>query len=265
MSDNEADSSMPSETNDGCNSQRSSTPAFVLINVDDSREASKDVDSGIIEAEPLTTDSASAAINRKYVTILKLMNLYVKSIISSTNSCITFIHSDNTLIESNVEETPIPSYLDINIDADAWEVYLQDKGCLENKLPKKRYKQAKILSVGPKNGEMVFYYYLTVIAVDFVKAMQHQMVSRIGWFKLPKNLPNVKSKIVEVIIQLRVFDGNKYTLEQTRLINFLHGIWGTDSASLGMHDNDKVRLFGLIMSIEENRPQFQRLAEGAKV
>ena len=123
MSDNEEDSSMPSETNDGCNSQRSSTPAFVLINVDDSREASKDVDSGIIEAEPLTTDSASAAINRKYVTIIKLMNLYVKSIISSTNSCITFIHSDNTLIESNVKETPIPSYLDINIDADAWEVY----------------------------------------------------------------------------------------------------------------------------------------------
>ena len=120
MSDNEEDSSMPSETNDGCNSQRSSTPAFVLINVDGSREASKDADSDIIEAEPLTTDSVSAATNRTYVTIIKLMNLYV---ISSTNSCITFIHSDNTLIESNVKETPIPSYLDINIDADAWEVY----------------------------------------------------------------------------------------------------------------------------------------------
>ena len=54
------------------------------------------------------------------------MNVYIKSIISSTHSCITFIHSENILIESNINETLVSSYLDINIDADAWETRLQD-------------------------------------------------------------------------------------------------------------------------------------------
>ena len=65
MSDYEEDSSMPSETSDCDNSQRNSTPVFLLINIDGSREASKDAGSDIIEAEPPITDYASAATNRK--------------------------------------------------------------------------------------------------------------------------------------------------------------------------------------------------------
>ena len=77
-------------------------------------------------------------------------------------------------------------------------------------------------------------------------------------------LPNVKRKILEVIVQLRTLDSNQYKLDQTRLLNFLNGVWGSDQGSLTPHKNDKVRLFGLIMTIEENRPKFQRLAEGHK-
>ena len=71
-------------------------------------------------------------------------------------------------------------------------------------------------------------------------------------------------KIVEVILQLRILEGNQYELEQTRLINFLHNIWGNDQGAIYPNDNDKVRLFGIIMTLEKNQLKFQRLAEGHK-
>ena len=87
-------------------------------------------------------------------------------------------------------------------------------------MPKKRCKKAKILSLGPKDGEQLFYYHLTGLAVDYVKEMQQQQITNTAWFKVPKFLPNVKQKNVEIIVQLRIFELNPYKLDQTRLINF---------------------------------------------
>ena len=95
-------------------------------------------------------------------------------------------------------------------------------------------------AVRPKDGEKLDYYYLTAIAVDFFKAMQSQIMNKVGWFKLPKNLANGKSKIVDTILQLRILEGNQYLLSQSRLIHLLHGIWGTNQESLGVHDNEKI-------------------------
>ena len=62
---------------------------------------------------------------------------------------------------------------------------------------------------------------------------------------------------------MRVMVNNQYHYDQDQLVNLLHGMWGHDNASHSVHHNDKLRLFGLIMSIDENRPLFERLACGA--
>ena len=116
--------------------------------------------------------------------------------------------------------------------------------------------------MGPPGNE-VFFYGLTSIAVDYVKIMSVKFGEGSGWTNLPKNFSNVKAKIVQTCLQTRRMDNHKFILDQTRFVQTLHGIWGTATATLGVHDNDKVQLFGILMSFEKNRPLFQRLAEGA--
>ena len=58
--------------------------------------------------------------------------------------------------------------------------------------------------MGPKGGNQLFYYGITSIAVDCVKEMAKQKKNGVAWFKLRVSLPNVKKKIVEVILQLRI-------------------------------------------------------------
>ena len=60
-----------------------------------------------------------------------------------------------------------------------WENNIQDTGCLEVDLPQKRYKKAKMISLGPKDGEKLGHFHLIVLAVDYVKAMQKQRKSNI--------------------------------------------------------------------------------------
>lgn len=153
--------------------------------------------------------------------------------------------------------------MDISIDNAIFLQRIQDNGCTDVELPKKRYRQAKILSVGPTGAER-FFYHLTALAVDYAKQMSAMFNEGSAWKNLPKNIPNVKAKIVQTCLQMRQLEDNVFKLEQTRLIETLHGVWGTDSGTLGLHANDKIRLFGILMTLEKNRPQFQRLAEGVK-
>ena len=129
-------------------------------------------------------------------------------------------------------------------------------------MPSKRYKMSKIISIGPNDSDILFYYDLTSIAVDYVKRMKTMQSKKSGWIKLPVNLPNAKKKIVELILQMRVMSNNEYHYDQARLINQLHGMWGNDNSSHCVHPNDRLRLFSLIMTLEENRPMFERLACG---
>lgn len=80
--------------------------------------------------------------------------------------------------------------------------------------------------------------------------------------KDPQESHEHQEKIIEIIISQRILLDNKYVLSQDRLARILFTIWGSASALEGMHYNDKLRLFGLIMTREDNRFEFQRLAEG---
>ena len=64
-------------------------------------------------------------------------------------------------------------------------------------------------------------------------------------------------------MQSRSIHNGVYVLDEVRLVDTLHGLWGNGTASQGVHDNDKVRLFGILMSLQKNRLLLQRLAECA--
>ena len=168
------------------------------------------------------------------------------------------MNSNNLLIEPEVKV----SHLDIKLDNELWFARIQDPGGKKECLPSQRYKMSKIISIGPNENDVLFYYDLTSIAVDYVKLMRTMQSNQSGWIKLPVNLPNAKKKIVEIILQMRVMSNNEWHYDQIRLINQLHGMWGNDNSSHSVHHNDKLRLFGLIMTLEENRPMFERLACG---
>ena len=75
--------------------------------------------------------------------------------------------------------------------------------------------------------------------------------------KLPKNAVDTKCKIAKTILQLRLMVDGRYMFSHERLITFMHDVWGTDSASMGVHDNNKVRLFGILMSLKKSDHSFR--------
>ena len=54
----------------------------------------------------------------------------------------------------------------------------------------------------------------------------------------------------------------KYELDQNRLLDMLTNVWGQAQPKNVIHFNDRLRLFGILMSIPSNRPLFERLASG---
>ena len=189
----------------------------------------------------------------RYVVCHILVDFSIRYLLSLKFILRLFSNSNNLVIEP-----PVTNYLDVKLDNELWVARIQDCGVKEDYLPNKRYKMAKILSIGSNKEDMLFYYDLTSIAVDYVKHMKGRHTDKTGWLTLPVNLHNVKKKIVETIVAMRSLVNNKFQYDQDRLVNQLHGMWGNDNYSHSVHVNDKLRLFGLIMSIEENRPLFER-------
>ena len=102
-----------------------------------------------------------------------------------------------------------------------------------------------------------------MIAIEYVKRMSNEREMGRGWAKLPKNKTDTKLKIIERLLALRKrADNGEYILSQTKNLQVLSNQWGAGAPSTELHHNDRVRLFGILMTIPENREYFQRLAEG---
>ena len=116
------------------------------------------------------------------------------------------------------------------------------------------------MAIGPK-GNKLFYYHLTTIVVDMNKIICDQFHSS-GWRKIPKNSTQVKEKVVERLLALQQRGPyGSFVLEQKSIILFLKQILGTNSISLGPHPNDRVRLYGILMTKPAFRPALQRLCD----
>ena len=139
-------------------------------------------------------------------------------------------HPGDTVITPNIIYNTVMTGnndIDDNLSSSAkffdevWHSRIQDKGVTKEQLKKKSYKQYQITPVGSE-GEELYYYGLSCIAIDLVKIFYPQKEMGLGWTDLPKNKTNVKLKIIGRIMALRkVMDDGKYVLDQNHFIGQL--------------------------------------------
>ena len=148
----------------------------------------------------------------------------------------------------------------VRVPETTWCLLIQDAGCTKEEIPKKTYLQSQIPPIGPLK-QKCYYYGLTYIAIDYIKSFQNECKLGRGWGRLPKNRTDVKVKvkIVEIIMKLRKcqYDG-RYTLSQDHLLIMLSNMWGRSKIAASIYSNDRVRVYGIVMSISTNQPWYER-------
>ena len=143
------------------------------------------------------------------------------------------------------------------IDKRVWEQRLQDIGIDENtmKISKsKNYKRMQIPAFGPTN---IYYVHLASIAIDFILSIKNDPQT---WCRVPKNTTQVKIKIIELLLtERKLDDSGRYVLCQQHFLRNLTTRWSGSKAISNIVDNDKLRVFGLLMSHEVRLLQTQTL------
>ena len=71
------------------------------------------------------------------------------------------------------------------------------------------------------------------------------------WLRIPTNVTDIKRHIMKVILAMRKLSDNGYSLCQTQFLNILHSQWGGAKQTPNITDNDKLRVFGLLMNAEQ--------------
>ena len=178
-----------------------------------------------------------------------------------TNTPSPTYNSISVMSNETMEIDVTPDLAEI-IPKDIWNKRLQDKGVSKDHLTKNTYRSVHIPTSGIKEDPK-FYPDLAATAIDLMKALYDQNKIGSGWDKLPKNRTNVKNKIFQRLLALRTcgFDG-VYTLDQLSFLEMLGTFWGQGAVSNVINPNDRARLFGIIMTMEEHRTIFERLAVG---
>ena len=147
------------------------------------------------------------------------------------------------------------------MDEQLWRTRLQDNGCKKEALIKSTYRQNKILAYGP-SGSQLYYPQLADIAINYVKNINKSKVEGRGWKGFPKNISNVKVKIIGILLSLRRLNSdNVFNLEQNVLLQMMDTQWGGNLSSDKMEDNDKLRVFGLLFH-EDNSDKLYCLSIG---
>ena len=128
---------------------------------------------------------------------------------------------------------------------------------------KKTYKKSKIPGYGPDEAP-IYYFDLTSIAIDWLKSFKAQHLLGRGWNKIPKNATDGKMKIIQRLLQMRKYNDQTqlFELEQTVLLGQLQNVWGYAQPPTQLHHNDRIRLFGILMTLPHNLAMYTRLAEG---
>ena len=118
---------------------------------------------------------------------------------NTNNNMVSF---SSTSPGRNPDDSPNHNYSpNITLDVakivpdDVWKSRLQDKGVSKENLPNRAYHGVQIPASGTKD-DPIYYYDLSCIAIDMIKAFYEQNRIQTGWQKLPKNKTNVKNKIL---------------------------------------------------------------------
>lgn len=159
-------------------------------------------------------------------------------------------------------ETVPASESEILIPDEIWSIRIQDRGCCKDELHKKTYRKSQIPGIGPDDDKK-YYYGLASIAIDFIKIFNKEQELGKGWTKVPKNKTDVKLKIMKRVLSLRKEgDDGKFHLSQATFVGMLENVWGAQAVDTSPHHNDRVQLFGIIMTLPQFRDTYQKLAEG---
>ena len=123
-------------------------------------------------------------------------------------------------------------------------------------MPKQSYKQAKIPAI-TATGVTLYYYDLSSIAIDYLKSFASENVLNRGWDKVPKNKSDAKVRIINSLIAMRrEGDDGKYVLDQESYLETIERMWGESRACTTPHHNDRVRVYGLVMTRPNNREMY---------
>ena len=179
----------------------------------------------------------------------------------SVDSLLPVENEDENTLEQKTKEIEILVGSEVMIDNKLWHQRIQDKGCAKHQLTKMTYRKSRIMALGTKELP-VYYYDLTSIAIDLSHKMEDERKMGRGWVKLPKNKTDIKLKIVERLLAMRKMGEEGYHLDQWRIVGMLSNVWGSIKPAALIHHNDRARVFGIVMTIEENRYMYQRLSVG---
>ena len=136
-----------------------------------------------------------------------------------------------------------------SLQENVWITRLQDIGKEEDqmKLDKtpKSYRRIQIPKYGAKS---LYYIGLSSIAIDYIISFKN---NDDYWSRVPKNSTDVKMKLIELLLKSRTLrDNNLYTLDQTQFLHLLKNQWGGKRPASVIEDNDRLRVFGLLLSRE---------------
>ena len=205
------------------------------------------------------TSSPPIANNRSVDSLTSLASSSSSNLPIATNAA-SILRTPPTATTATTDDND--PFRTIRIVDTEWDQRLQDVGCAKDALPSKTYKRGQIPPIGP-HGMELYYYNLAAIAIDYLKIFANEHTCGRGWAKVPKNKTDAKVKIIGVLLAIRKEDENGvFKLEQNRILSMLSNMWGRGKAVNQIHFNDRIRLYGLIMSVSANRHIYQRLAEG---
>ena len=129
------------------------------------------------------------------------------------------------------------------IDKRVWEQRLQDIGIDEKQMrinKSKNYKRMQIPSFGPTT---IYYVHLASIAIDLILSINNDPQT---WCRAPKNTTQVKIKMIELLLtERKLDDSGRYVF-----LRNLTTRWLGSKVISNIVDNDKLRVFGLLMSHE---------------
>ena len=101
----------------------------------------------------------------------------------------------------------------------------------------------------------MFYYDLTSLAIKILAKMKIENYLGRGWSKVLKNKMDEKVKLVQVILSKGKND-NRYHLDQLVVLDMCSTMWDAAKRVSILHYNDCIRVFGIVMTIPENRGIF---------
>ena len=210
-------------------------------------------------------DSSSSISHSRHCLLGSVVTIYNTSQSTGMMNSSQLLENESPVESSATSKDSVSDdgYASVRVPDDVWKARIQDKGCTKEQMPAKTYERSQIPPIGP-DGHQIYYYALTSITIDILSNMKLENDLGRGWSKVPKNKTNAKVKLVQVILRTRIMQNNEYHLDQLKVLDMCSTMWGAARPVNIIHHNDRIRVFGILMTLPENRDHYERLANGPK-